>query len=149
MAKKGSSKQGVWSDQAESSTKLWMTHQYLIARKAALEPAYRKQLLAKPTDALNAAGMRVPKGAKIKVHVSSAKTIHIVLPPSPGVLAYPGVELADADLKSGVTGIGALGIDDFDIRRKKDAKIGNNDGSQDPKGDSDMSGDAHTQDHQK
>lgn len=149
MAKKVSAQQTAWSDEDESSAKLWMLHQYTIARKAALEPAFRKQLLAKPGDALKATGMRVPKGAKIKVLVSSAKEIYVVLPPAPGVVDYPGVDLSEGDLKSGSGDAVAMAMDNFDIQRKKDPRMGNSDVGQDPKGDSDMTGDGHIYDHQK
>lgn len=142
--KKG--KKPVWSDAADDAAKLWVAHQYCLARKAAVDPQFARLLKLDPAAAARAIGIGVPKGAKVTVVRSTAKDLHLVLPPAPGVMSFPGIEISEETLKA--TGAYETFIlkDDFDIRRKKDAKIGNNDGSQDPKGDSDMSGDAGGQD---
>ncbi len=62
-------------------------------------------------------------------------------------MTFPGIEISEESLKATGDYETFAFKDDFDIHRAKDAKIGNNDGSQDPKSkDSDMSGDAGGQD---
>lgn len=142
--KKG--KKSGWTDAADDAAKLWVTHQYFLARKAAVDPQFRSLLRSDPAAAARAIGIGVPKGAKVTVVESTAKNLLLVLPPAPGVMTFPGIEISEETLKA--TGDYETFVlkDDFDFRRKKDARAGNSDGSQDPKGDSDMSGDAGGQD---
>jgi hypothetical protein len=142
--KKG--KKAGWSDAADDAAKLWLVHQYFIARKAAADPTFRALLKSNPAEALRRIGIGVPKGAKVAVVETSPKMLYIALPPEPGAVVYPGVEISEETLKASGEFDTFILKDDFDFRRKRDAKIGNNDGSQDPKGDSDMSGDAGGQD---
>lgn len=140
MAKKKGSR-------GEESAKLWASHLYILAEKAASSPAFKKLLLSKPAEALKSIGVVAAKGAKLKILVPKAKEAVFVLPPAKGTIEYQGVDLKDADLKSGDFKPARV-MDDFDIRRKKDARVGNSDGKDPGQNDSDYSGDDHTSDHQ-
>lgn len=139
MAKKKASR-------GNESAKLWASHLYILAEKAAASPAFKKLLLSKPAEALKSIGVVAAKGAKLKVVAPRAKEAVFVLPPSRGTIDYQGVDLKDADLKSGDFKPARL-MDDFDIRRKTDARVGNSDGKDPGQRDNDYSGDDHTSDH--
>jgi len=54
-----------------------------IQAKAMRDPAFRRSLLKNPRKALEAAGIKVPSGTRVKVHQNTGSTVHIVLPSKP------------------------------------------------------------------
>lgn len=64
-----------------------------IRERAEADPAFRRELLAKPREALEAElGVQIPENVSVQVHEESLSEVHLVLPASQE-------DLSDADLE--------------------------------------------------
>ncbi len=73
-----------------------------IIAKAWKDPAFRKKLIAKPTETLKEMGYNIPENSEVRIQQDDARHFTFVLPPAPSNIG----ELDDANLKQ----IAAAGI---------------------------------------
>ena len=57
-----------------------------IVHKSALDPDFRRQLLADPKAAISGElGITIPASMNVEIHESDMQTVHVALPPDPDI----------------------------------------------------------------